>query len=231
MRKVSITVDVERDCPPKLQTFLGIKRGLPKLLELFRREEIPATFFVTAEIAEFFPSMIEDIVDEGHELGCHGMFHERFDLLDYKRASYAISKATNILNSFGEVTSFRAPYLKFPESYLSILNENGYRIDSSVATYKPPFFFKKRKVNGIVRIPVSVTSSFLRLPYSLVSSLLSCVKRPVLFIHPWEFIDMSSMPIRFDCRLGTGNSALENLERLIRYFKHKDYKFVPIKEM
>lgn len=44
MRKVSITVDVERDCPPKLQTFLGIKRGLPKLLELFRREEIPATF-------------------------------------------------------------------------------------------------------------------------------------------------------------------------------------------
>lgn len=93
--------------------------------------------------------MIRDIVDEGHELGCHGMLHERFDLIDYKRASYAISKATNILNSFGEVTSFRAPYLKFPESYLPILNENGYRIDSSIATYKPPFFLKNAKLTGL----------------------------------------------------------------------------------
>ncbi len=76
---VSITVDVEQDCPPYLNTFRGIEEGMQKLLTLFSDEKIHGTFFTTGMIAEKYPKLIEGIVAEGHELGCHGYSHQRFD--------------------------------------------------------------------------------------------------------------------------------------------------------
>jgi peptidoglycan/xylan/chitin deacetylase (PgdA/CDA1 family) len=69
MRNITITVDVEEDCPPMLTSTRGMEEGLPKLLDLFKKEGVKATFFVTGTMAEQYPDLIYRIPREGHELG------------------------------------------------------------------------------------------------------------------------------------------------------------------
>lgn len=230
MKNITITVDVEEDCPPMLTSTRGMEEGLPKLLDLFKEERIKATFFVTGVMAEQFPDLISRIPKEGHELGCHGYEHVRFDRMEENEARNALKMAEKVLKKFEKrLVSFRAPNLQFPKNYLKILKEDGFLYDSSLAAYKPPF--PGDKIEGkIIRIPATITSSAIRLPTSFFLPLLRHTEAPVIFVHPWEFIDMSMMPVRIDCRLNTGEKALENLRNLIHIFKAENYLFLTLKE-
>lgn len=215
-----------------LQSMRGVEKGLPGLLELFLEEQVRATFFVTGRVAELYPGYIRRIADDGHEIGCHGYAHERFDRMSLARAEEAIDRGTKILRRFDEnMVSFRAPNLKFPEICLELLEREGYRIDSSTARYKFPFPRGMRVVGKIVRVPASITSSIIRLPLPLTYRLLPYLKSPVLFVHPWEFVDMTNEKVRYDCKFNTGTGALKNLRQIIRYFKSQGCEFVTIKDM
>jgi peptidoglycan/xylan/chitin deacetylase (PgdA/CDA1 family) len=232
MKTVALTVDVEQDCPPFLQTRRGIEEGLPQLLTLFREEGIEATFFTTGQIAESYPHLVGRILEQGHELGCHGHTHRRFDQMNPAEARAELNAAKQILDGFGSPTvSFRAPNLALPENYLGIVEEQGFSIDSSQATYKPPFPKTWSKVGRLLRIPATATSSILRLPPVMAWPILSRHATPVLFVHPWEFIDMSKTGVRLDCRLNTGGKALGHLRKAIRRFHERGYCFVTLREM
>lgn len=230
MKTITITVDVEEDCPPMLTSTRGMEEGLPKLLDLFKEEGIKATFFVTGMMAEKYPDLISRIPKEGHELGCHGYTHARFDRMGKEEARVALKKAGKVLRQFEKrLVSFRAPNLQFPESYLELLEEEGFLYDSSLAAYKPPF--SRSRVEGkLIRIPATITSSFIRLPPFFFFTLLRCTTAPVIFVHPWEFVDMSKMPIRLDCRFNTGEIALKNLKALIHAYKAENCRFLTLKE-
>lgn len=230
MKNITITIDVEEDCPPMLTSTRGMEEGLPKLLDLFKEEGIKATFFVTGMMAEQFPDLIYRIPEERHELGCHGYTHARFDRMGKEEARIALEKAGKVLKQFEKrLVSFRAPNLQFPESYLKLLEEEGFLYDSSLAAYKPPF--PRSRVKGkIVRIPATVTSSVIRLPPGFFLPLLRRTAAPVIFVHPWEFIDMSKMPVRPDCRFNTGEKALENLKILIHASKAENCRFLTLEE-
>ena len=59
MKRVSITVDFEPDCPPYLSsTFRGIEEGAPALLDLFAEAGVRATYFSTAGVAARYPDAI-----------------------------------------------------------------------------------------------------------------------------------------------------------------------------
>lgn len=230
MKKITITIDVEEDCPPTLMSTRGMEEGLPKLLDLFKTERITATFFVTGMMAEQFPDLIYRILEEGHELGCHGYTHARFDRMEKEEARIALNQAVKVLRHFEKrLISFRAPNLQFPEKYLKLLEEKGFRYDSSLAAYKPPFP-RSRVEAKIIRIPATITSSFLRLPPALFLPLLKHSKAPLIFVHPWEFVDMSKLPIRLDCKFNTGKKALQNLKTLIYSFKGENYRFLTVEE-
>ncbi|MGH8604673.1 MAG: polysaccharide deacetylase family protein, partial [Gammaproteobacteria bacterium] len=117
-----------------------------------------------------------------------------------------------------------------PGAYLRILEEQGFRIDSSVARYKPPYPKKPLKIGAITRVPVSLTSSVLRLPLRVLRGWLVCFDDLVLFAHPWEFIDMSKTGVRLDCRFNTGAGALRNLRAIIEHLKSLEYRFVVMAE-
>jgi peptidoglycan-N-acetylglucosamine deacetylase len=219
MKNITITIDVEEDCPPMLTSTRGMEEGLPKLLDLFKKEEIKATFFVTGIMAEQYPNLIDRISEEGHELGCHGYTHARFDRMGTEEVRIALRQAGKVLRKFSKrLVSFRAPNLRFPAKYLKLLEDEGFLYDSSLAAYKPPFS-KSIVGDKIVRIPATITSSFLRLPPGLFIPLLKHVKAPVIFVHQWEFVDMSALPIRLDCKFNTGEKALQNLKNPDPYFQ------------
>jgi len=222
---VCLTVDLEPDCPPYLWTWRGMSEGLPRLLELFALERIPVTFFTTGDAAQRHPTLIERLVDAGHELGCHGMTHMPFPSFDRQRARWEIEESSRILRDFGPVTSFRAPYLRFPDAFLDLLEEAGFTLDSSQAKYKRAGFARSTPTT-LVRIPASVTSSVLRLPAWIRDPWLRSLASPaVLFAHPWEFVDLTRERLRLDCRFRTGEPALSDLRAVIRLFKSRGAEF------
>jgi len=69
------TVDVELDQGGRVDSTQGLDKGLPLILKVFREANVKALFFINTEIMEFRPGVIQDIINEGHEIGLHGHFH------------------------------------------------------------------------------------------------------------------------------------------------------------
>jgi peptidoglycan/xylan/chitin deacetylase (PgdA/CDA1 family) len=223
---------MEQDCPPYLKSYRGIEHGTPLLLSLLKEEGIPATFFTTGDVARHYPEMVQKIVMEGHELGCHGDTHRRFDQMDLETAQQEIEQATFALRKFYPVISFRAPNLQFPPHYLSLLEKEGYQLDSSQGKHKWNYFFDPSVKISLHRIPASTTSSTLRLPKIIRNLLFNRLKNPaVLFVHPWEFVDLTHEPLRLDCRFKTGAPALRCLRETIQFFKNKKGKFYRMRDL
>lgn len=231
MNRVCITVDMEHDCPPYLTTWHGAEQGTPQLLALFAEERIPATFFTTGELARRYPAVVQEIVARGHELGGHGDQHRRFDRMDLVEARQEIAASTRTLRAFDPVTSFRAPNLRFPSDYLSLLTEAGYRLDSSQGRYSCRCA-KISRAGELIRVPASVTSSVLRLPWAIRRPVYSRLVDPiVLFVHPWEFVDFRRSSLRLDCRFRTGAPALQCLREAIHFFRDHGARFVRMGEL
>ena len=230
---VCLTVDVERDCPPFLHGFRGITHGLPKLFHLIDYHKIKSTFFVTGNVARRFPTAVSRIVEKQHELGCHGETHTDFRRLDMGQAAKEIKESADFLRQFAPATSFRAPYLQLPPQYLPLLLEHGFKIDSSQGRYKPPYRGNKLILDrALTRIPASMTSSMLRLPTAALRFRLNRLENPaVLFVHPWEFVDLSQEKIRIDCRWRTGETALQQLGVAIHHLQKTGWQFVTLNSL
>ena len=233
MIQVSLSIDVESDCPPYLATqYRGIEEGLPKLLDALDAAGVPTTCFCTGDVAERFPEAITDIVRRGHELGCHGHTHRPFDTLDLADAAGEISRSASLLRSSGApVTSFRAPNLRFPDRYLPLLERERFTVDSSQAKYKRAYY-TSRTATSLKRFPASATSSVLRLPRWVRDPWLLALASPVvLFVHPWEFVDLTRERLRYDCRFRTGDAALRAVLSTATLFRSRGATFHRMSEL
>ena len=228
---VAFTVDLEPDCPPFLSGFRGVEHGLPKLLDLLRELGVPATFFTTGEVASRFPQAVERLVDERHELACHGMTHTAFTSMTRAAARAEIDESAEILRAFAPVTSFRAPYLMFPDAYVDLLENAEFRLDSSQARYKLAYY-RRRSQTKLRRVPASVTSSVLRLPRPIRAAYLGALSNPVvLFVHPWEFVDLRREKLRLDCRFKTGDIALDCVREVLTSYLERGARFARMREL
>jgi peptidoglycan/xylan/chitin deacetylase (PgdA/CDA1 family) len=239
--KVAFTVDLEPDCPPYLWTFRGVEQGMPALLDLLANAGVPATFFSTGDVALRYPRIVERLVAAGHELACHGMSHTAFTELGAGAARAEIVESAAILREFAPVTSFRAPYLKFPEAYVPMLEDAGFGLDSSHAIYKLAYWKSRLAASGrrslgasthLTRIPASVTSSVLRVARPVRTTYLRALSDPVvLFVHPWEFVDLTGERLRLDCRFKTGKPALDCAADVLRWYSRRGADFVTMRQL
>ncbi|ASJ17241.1 polysaccharide deacetylase [Thermococcus chitonophagus] len=218
--KIILTFDVEQDCPPFFSTTFGVREGLPRVLDVLKEHDVQATFFFTGEIARTFPEILDKIREDGHEVGCHGLYHERFDKLSKEVTRKRIEEALKIL---GRVASFRAPNLQFPNEYYDILAELGIKVDSSKATYKgsPGIRF----IGEVLEVPVNVSSIISRLPWRIQKRVHGRGSVIVYMFHPWEFVRMPKH-YRIDCWFGTGEHALKMLARIIKFYKSLGAEFL-----
>ena len=230
---VAFTVDLEPDCPPYLwDTFRGVEEGMPRLLAMLAEEAIPATFFTTGDVARRYPATIRALVDAGHELACHGMTHRPFPDLDRDTARWEIEESAAILRDMvPSVVSFRAPYLRFPESYVGLVEDAGFALDSSLAKYKRSYR-APRSPTTLHRVAASVTSSVLRLPGWVRAPYLHALASPVvLFVHPWEFVDLTKVRLRYDCRFNTGDLALTRVRHVLRDYRARGGTFARMRDL
>ena len=170
---------------------------------------------------------MERLVAAGYELGCHGRDHRPFPELSCEEAEEEIAESAAVLRAFAPVTSFRAPYLRFPESLLPLLEKHGFRLDASRSAYKPIHWLRPARPSGLHRLVASTTSSVLRWPAPIRDRILGRLATPVvLFVHPWEFVDLAVEPVPWDCRFGTGAPALERVREVVELFRERGARFV-----
>lgn len=135
--------------PQLIQNYLvGMKKeptminGINKILDLLRSNDTYATFFVVGELLEHDPSLLDKIIENGHEIGFHTMRHNRLDI------SGAKETFSDELNRFAEITGkrskgFRAPTFSLNHNSawaIDALVEHGYIYDSSVVPLKTSMY-------------------------------------------------------------------------------------------
>jgi len=144
----ALTVDVEDyfhveafravvDCRRWDEYELRVEASTRRLLELFDRHEVRATFFVLAWVARKCPGLVAEIAARGHEIGCHSYWHRLIYTLTPDEFLEDTREATKVLEDTAgrKIVAYRAPsYSVTPRSTwaLDILGELGYTIDSSV---------------------------------------------------------------------------------------------------
>jgi len=130
--------------------------GLPRLLDVLSRQDVPCTFYFTGRYAELKPESIDLVRENGHEVGCHGYSHEHldgFDFLNYDDQKAQIGMGTKAIEAAGiRPRTFRAPALRLGNRTIQALEEWGYTTDSSVAPQRfdgPMSFGSKKKMRWL----------------------------------------------------------------------------------
>src|SRR3954454_18350725 len=132
----SISDGVRRgDSPVKLShAEFGVRVGAPRILELLASRGIPSTWFVPGHTLVTFPDSTAAIIAGGHEIACHGWFHEDFGALPrdeerdlVERCAAAVVEATG-----ARPRGWRAPYWSLGAASLEAVEAAGFAYDSSL---------------------------------------------------------------------------------------------------
>jgi polysaccharide deacetylase family protein (PEP-CTERM system associated) len=146
--KMAMTIDVEdyfqvaafKDVisPAEWDSFPPrVEQNTRRLLELFSREGITATFFVLGWVAERMPGLVREIQTDGHEIASHGYSHQLIFEQSPEVFRRETAKSKAILEDItGEkVRGYRAASYSVTRDSLwalDILAELGFTWDSSI---------------------------------------------------------------------------------------------------
>jgi polysaccharide deacetylase family protein (PEP-CTERM system associated) len=180
-----------------------VEANMERILALFERHGVKATFFTLGWIAERYPQVVRRIVAGGHELASHGYGHLRAS--DQNRAEFDndIRSSKALLEDIGgvPVIGYRAPSFSIGHGNLwalDALREAGYRYSSSIYPVvhdhygmpdAPRFAFYPQGPDGLLEVPITTVRMgsrnlpaggggyFRLLPYALSRWMLQRVNR------------------------------------------------------
>lgn len=234
------TVDVEEfdtavefghDLPLSEQIAVST-RGLRLLSERFDAVSARTTLFTTANYARHEPDLIRSLAAK-HEIASHGYDHTTFEPADLLRSRLALEELLD-----RPVRGFRRARMGYVDP--TDVERAGYAYNSSLhPTYLPGRYnhwgkprrpFRER---GVWQVPASVTPrlrlplfwlSLKNFPFAYYKQLCRQTLRTDgflnLYVHPWEFTDLSAYPkIPAYVRRYSRDQLLDRVEDLLRYLK------------
>ncbi|MCA1855869.1 DUF3473 domain-containing protein [Massilia oculi] len=188
-----------------------VEANIERILAIFERHGVKATFFTLGWIAERYPAMVRRIVAAGHELASHGYGHLRASDQDRAEFDNDIRSSKALLEDIGgqAVLGYRAPSFSIGHANLwalEALHEAGYRYSSSIYPIAhdhygmpdaPRFAFYPHGPDGLLEVPITTVNMlgrnlpaggggyFRLLPYALSRWMMQKVNRedrqPALF--------------------------------------------------
>lgn len=108
--------------------------GVPLILDLLRRTNIPASFFVPGWTVEHYPDTMRAIIADGHEIGHHGWIHETPTSLTRDEERDVLERGIRVIEATAGVrpVGYRSPAWEFSENTLSLLVEYSFRYSSNL---------------------------------------------------------------------------------------------------
>lgn len=108
--------------------------GIPRLLKLFKKYHLPATWFAPGHSIETFHEQMKMIVDAGHEVGAHGYSHENPIAMSAKQEEDVLLKSIELIKDLtGKVpTGYVAPWWEFSNITNELLLKHGFKYDHSL---------------------------------------------------------------------------------------------------
>ena len=159
---------VDRDSWPSRES--RVEANTDRLLSMFDRAGVQATFFVLAWVAERVPSLVRRIAGAGHEVASHGYAHR----LVFDQSPEAFREDVRVAKRMLEdtcgqrVDGYRAPSFSVTARSLwalDVLIEEGYTYDSSIFPVHHDRYgipdaerhagIVRRRAGSIVEVPAS----------------------------------------------------------------------------
>jgi peptidoglycan/xylan/chitin deacetylase (PgdA/CDA1 family) len=167
---VSLSFDVDNASIPLLNGDLsseslsrgeyGAVDGLPRILAVLARQDIPASFYVPAVSAALHPSVIDGIrsAKQRHEIGIHGWIHEDLPRInDEAKEQDLLNKAIEYLTQVTgkRPVGYRAPAWHFSQFTMKQVKEAGFLYDSSLMASDDAYeILLDGKPTGVIELPI-----------------------------------------------------------------------------
>ena len=159
----ALTIDVEdwytssfalfhrADFPYGSRPAENVVENTRKVLEILKEYDYKATFFVLATVAEYYPDLVKEIQNKGHEVATHGYSHRLVYQMKPEEFEEDLVKSIGLIEDIikEKVIGYRAGYFSITKKSLwalDILLKYGIKYDSSV-------FPIRRKLYGIPDFP------------------------------------------------------------------------------
>jgi polysaccharide deacetylase family protein (PEP-CTERM system associated) len=195
---------------------LRLDGNVRRLLDLFARHGVKATFFWLGWAAERLPQLVRDVADAGHEIASHGYSHIRIHDQSAGEFRADVTKTKALLEDLTgrEVVGYRAASFSIDARNLWALDElreAGYRYSSSVnpishdhyGMREAPRFAFRFAGHSLIEIPITTVEllgvrapcgggGYFRLfPYAWTRWALHRVcdnegQAAIFYFHPWE---------------------------------------------
>jgi peptidoglycan/xylan/chitin deacetylase (PgdA/CDA1 family) len=135
----------------------GSRVGVPRILDVLRRYDVSASFYVPAVTAQLYPAEQRRVVDDGHEIGIHGWIHELNSGLSYETERDLMQRSADVLEQTTGVrpVGMRTPSWDFSPHTLRIAKEMGLAYDSSLMADEDCYeLLLDGEPTGVIEVPV-----------------------------------------------------------------------------
>jgi polysaccharide deacetylase family protein (PEP-CTERM system associated) len=186
MNPCVFSVDVEDwfhilDLPntPKVEEWPALHSDVVKntrrMLAIFRQHDVKCTLFFLGWVAERWPDLVREAIDDGHEIASHGYAHELVYTISEERFYDDIRKGKDIIEKAGgvEVKGYRCPGFSVTIQtpwFFDRVRQAGYVYDSSVfpgsrshgglPNANPDPHVLTTAYGDLVEFPISLVSTF-----------------------------------------------------------------------
>ena len=242
-RSVYYTIDLEdftfdycrslsTQSPPKRRKYCiyDSYENFKNLMKKTRQPICNITFFCTGVMADRYPDLIELIAKDGHEIACHGNFHDNIFDMSTKEISRSLNLAKEKLSTISntDILGFRAPRFSVSEHDIPRLKAiaDVFKYDSSLnfSTFSELKYFRSKLPFNLKEFPVPHASyitkrimvkaggSYLKLfPVSFVKRTLEKSIQnqltPIVYLHPYDLYFGNQMMATWSELAGAKNRA------------------------
>jgi len=237
-----VSIDVEHDYGSEhAKTYEGVNR-MHEALEVFERQQVGATLFVTGEVLEKYSDRAREW-SRNFEIGCHSYYHNFFNLISSADVrgdlELFVAEYKKIFNTLPR--GFRAPSHVISSDTLKIVQDTGFIYDSSVVPHYPLFkkyrgyrgralknlyrpsetAYRKKGSMDIVEVPVTGQLFGLPLAGAWIRGIPVWVYKTLFRVHSPRYISLSfhSWDVLHD------DTFLEKLTDIIHELKGRGYQF------
>lgn len=228
-----------------------VEIGINNLLKVLNNHNVKGTFYFLGRVAEKYSDVVEEIAEQGHDIGTHGYEHVVIYKQKPREFENDLKKSINILNNItGQyINKYRAPSYTIKKDTLwalKILHHNGILYDSSMFNGSlgrfgvknipsEPFKVVLDKNSSIIEFPINsinlfnqqlpITSGFgfRFFPEILIKNYIKKHSYNLLVLHNWEFdIAQPKINAGYKAKLIHYFNLKNTLSRFVRLLNYAD---------